>query len=195
MVTVRNERFDRRDQLRRNKRARFLDFPLPQERGLYAEETARQIDDEVKRILTERTTARAAFSPSAARSRTVTRRLLEVEVMEGEELRRFWDCRPRAGFGGDDAAASARATLERRAPTLSRRRLSATAQVYRRSRNRRFGGAKADLQCVRRRTAWSPTRRSGIGEGPLGDLLFLPFPVHDLHVVAVDQIRAVLAAL
>src|SRR5688500_16817354 len=36
-----------------NKRARFLDIPLPQDRGLYAEETARQIDSEVRRILPE----------------------------------------------------------------------------------------------------------------------------------------------
>ena len=36
-----------------NKRARFLDIPMPQERGLYAEETARKIDAEIKRILTD----------------------------------------------------------------------------------------------------------------------------------------------
>ncbi len=36
-----------------NKRARFLDIPMPQERGLYGEETAQKIDAEIKRILTE----------------------------------------------------------------------------------------------------------------------------------------------
>ena len=36
-----------------NKRARFLDIPMPQERGLYAEETAQRIDAEIKRILDE----------------------------------------------------------------------------------------------------------------------------------------------
>src|SRR6187401_3510875 len=35
-----------------NKRARFLDIPMPQERGLYGEETAQKIDSEIKRILT-----------------------------------------------------------------------------------------------------------------------------------------------
>src|SRR5438876_6697334 len=36
-----------------NKRQRFLDIPMPQERGLYGEETAQKIDAEIKRILTD----------------------------------------------------------------------------------------------------------------------------------------------
>src|SRR5439155_532979 len=36
-----------------NKRPRFLDIPMPQERGLYGEETAQLIDAEIKRILTD----------------------------------------------------------------------------------------------------------------------------------------------
>ena len=36
-----------------NKRARFLDIPMPQERGLYGEDTAQKIDAEIKRILTD----------------------------------------------------------------------------------------------------------------------------------------------
>src|SRR5262249_60922668 len=36
-----------------DKRPRFLDIPLPPERGLYGEETAQKIDGEIKRILTE----------------------------------------------------------------------------------------------------------------------------------------------
>ena len=36
-----------------NKRARFLDIPMAQERGLYGEETAQPIDAEIKRILTD----------------------------------------------------------------------------------------------------------------------------------------------
>ncbi len=36
-----------------NKRAKFLDIPMPQERGLYADETAQKIDSEIKRILTD----------------------------------------------------------------------------------------------------------------------------------------------
>src|SRR5205814_6363424 len=36
-----------------HKRARFLDLPFPQERGLYGEETAQAIDAEIKRILTD----------------------------------------------------------------------------------------------------------------------------------------------
>src|SRR2546421_6629682 len=36
-----------------NKGARFLDLPIPQERGPYGEETARKIDAEIGRILTD----------------------------------------------------------------------------------------------------------------------------------------------
>jgi cell division protease FtsH len=73
-----------------NKRARFLDIPMPQERGLYAEETARQIDGEIKRILTEaHDKARTILAERRGDLETVTRRLLEVEVMEGDELRRL----------------------------------------------------------------------------------------------------------
>jgi cell division protease FtsH len=71
-----------------NKRPRFLDIPLPPERGLYAEDTAQQIDAEVKRILTEaHNTARRILSENREKLERVTRRLLDIEVMEGDELR------------------------------------------------------------------------------------------------------------
>jgi cell division protease FtsH len=71
-----------------NKRARFLDIPLPQERGQYAEQTAEQIDHEIKRILTDaHNKARQILSDNRDKLEKVTRRLLEVEVMEGDELR------------------------------------------------------------------------------------------------------------
>jgi cell division protease FtsH len=77
-----------------NKRAKFLDIPMPQERGLYAEETAQRIDAEIKRILDEaHATARRILSDNREVLETVTRRLLEVEVMEGEELRRLLEAR------------------------------------------------------------------------------------------------------
>jgi cell division protease FtsH len=73
-----------------NKRAKFLDIPMPQERGLYSEETAQKIDAEIKRILEEgHNTARQILTENRATLETVTRRLLEIEVMEGEELRRL----------------------------------------------------------------------------------------------------------
>jgi cell division protease FtsH len=73
-----------------NKRARFLDIPMPQERGMYGEETAQKIDAEIKRILTDaHATARRILTESREKLETVTRRLLDVEVMEGEELRRL----------------------------------------------------------------------------------------------------------
>ena len=61
-----------------NKRARFLDIPMPQERGLYGEETAQKIDAEIKRILTDaHETARRILSDSRDKLETVTRRLLD----------------------------------------------------------------------------------------------------------------------
>jgi cell division protease FtsH len=78
-----------------NKRNRFLDIPMPVERGLYAEETAEKIDAEIKRIVTDaHNKARQILSNSRDKLETVTRRLLEVEVMEGEELRRLLGPQP-----------------------------------------------------------------------------------------------------
>jgi cell division protease FtsH len=78
-----------------NKRARFLDIPMPQDRGLYAEETAQKIDAEIKRILTEaHSSARRVLSENRDKLESVTRRLLEVEVMEGDELRRLLGLTP-----------------------------------------------------------------------------------------------------
>jgi cell division protease FtsH len=73
-----------------NKRPRFLDLPIPQDRGLYGEETAQKIDAEIKRILNEaHATARQILSNNRDKLENVTRRLLEVEVMEGDELRQI----------------------------------------------------------------------------------------------------------
>jgi cell division protease FtsH len=73
-----------------NRRARFLDIPIAHDRGLYGEETAQQIDAEVKRILTDaHNTARQVLTEKRDRLETVTQRLLEVEVMEGDELRQL----------------------------------------------------------------------------------------------------------
>jgi cell division protease FtsH len=71
-------------------RPRFIDIPLGPERGAYAEETARTIDAEVARILRDaHERARAVLSEHRATLDRVTKRLLEVEVMEGDELRRI----------------------------------------------------------------------------------------------------------
>jgi cell division protease FtsH len=71
-----------------HKRNKFLDIQLGPERGAYAEETARLIDAEVKRIITEaHAEARRILTEKRHLLETVTRRLLEVEVMEGDELR------------------------------------------------------------------------------------------------------------
>jgi cell division protease FtsH len=73
-----------------NKRGRFLDIGMPQERGLYSEETAQKIDVEVKRILTDaHDTARRILTEHRTKLESVTTRLLVVEVMEGDELRQL----------------------------------------------------------------------------------------------------------
>jgi cell division protease FtsH len=65
-------------------------MPLPQDRGLYGEETAQKIDGEIKRILSEaHASARQILSDNRDKLEAVTRRLLEVEVMEGDELRKI----------------------------------------------------------------------------------------------------------
>jgi cell division protease FtsH len=80
-----------------NKRARFLDIPMPQERGLYAEVTAEKIDAEIRRIINEaHQRAREILMGNRETLERVTRRLLEVEVMEGEELRRLLGVTPDA---------------------------------------------------------------------------------------------------
>jgi cell division protease FtsH len=79
-----------------HKRTPFLNAPMPQERGLYAEETARQIDAEVRRIMTEaHEQARRALRERRAQLDELSRRLLEKEVIEGNELRELL-----AGAGG-----------------------------------------------------------------------------------------------
>src|SRR5580765_7296768 len=72
------------------KRNRFLDIGLPSERNPYAEDTARLIDSEVKRIMTEaHDMARDVLTRQRDQLEAVTRRLLEREVMEGDELRQI----------------------------------------------------------------------------------------------------------
>jgi cell division protease FtsH len=72
------------------KRSRFLEIGLPQERGMYAESTAEQIDAEVKRIMTDaHESARRILTDHRGNLESVTQRLLEKEVMEGEELRKL----------------------------------------------------------------------------------------------------------
>jgi cell division protease FtsH len=71
-----------------HRRARFLEIPIPQERGLYGEETAQKIDAEVKRLINDaHETARRILTDMRDKLESVTRRLLEIEVMEGDELR------------------------------------------------------------------------------------------------------------
>jgi cell division protease FtsH len=77
------------------KRSRFLDVQMGPERGNYAEETARLIDAEVKRIMGDaHSTARNILSTNREMLEKVTRRLLEQEVMEGDQLREIMGIAP-----------------------------------------------------------------------------------------------------
>jgi cell division protease FtsH len=73
-----------------HKRNKFLDIQLGPDRGNYGEDTARLIDAEVKRIMTDvHEQARRILEEHRDLLEQVTRRLLEQEVMEGDELRRI----------------------------------------------------------------------------------------------------------
>ncbi len=70
------------------RRNRFLDASQGPERGAYSEETARAIDEEVKMLISEaHNDARRILLDKRDLLEEVTRRLLEKEVMEGDELR------------------------------------------------------------------------------------------------------------
>jgi cell division protease FtsH len=70
------------------RRPTFLNMPMPQERGPYAEETAQRIDAEVARIMIEaHEQARRILRERRQTLDQLAARLLEKEVIEGDELR------------------------------------------------------------------------------------------------------------
>jgi cell division protease FtsH len=80
-----------------HKRNKFLDMAMGPERGAYADDTARLIDAEVKRIMTDaHAHARRILADHRDDLEVITRRLLEQEVMEGDELRRLLHIPPAA---------------------------------------------------------------------------------------------------
>jgi cell division protease FtsH len=77
------------------RRSRFLDIPMPAERGPYSEDTAQVIDAEVRQLVTfSHHEARRILREQRDILERVTRRLLEKEVMEGDELRRMIAAEP-----------------------------------------------------------------------------------------------------
>jgi cell division protease FtsH len=67
---------------------KFLDTPFMNERGNHSEDTARQIDIEVKQILTDaHNEARRVLRERTAILDQLSALLLEKEVIEGDELR------------------------------------------------------------------------------------------------------------
>ena len=71
------------------KRGAFLDTPYVPERGNYAEETARLVDAEIKRLIAEAEgTANRILTERRDTLDDLTAHLLEKEVLEGAEIRR-----------------------------------------------------------------------------------------------------------
>jgi len=78
-----------------NKRSKFLDIPMGPDRGAYAEDTGKTIDAEIKRIMNDaHNEARRILRNKREMLEVVTRRLLEQEVMEGDELRAILNVPP-----------------------------------------------------------------------------------------------------
>jgi cell division protease FtsH len=72
----------------RQRRNPFLESPFAPERGTYAEDTARVIDAEIKRIIeSAEAQARRVLSERRSELQILSERLLEKEVIEGDELR------------------------------------------------------------------------------------------------------------
>jgi cell division protease FtsH len=78
-----------------HRRSPFLETAFGPERGVYAEETARVIDGEVKRLVqSAETEARRILTERRDVLETLSERLLEKEVIEGDELRQIMGVTP-----------------------------------------------------------------------------------------------------
>jgi cell division protease FtsH len=94
-----------------HRRSPFLEMPFGPERGVYAEETARVIDAEVKRLVqTAEAEARRILTERRDVLEVLSERLLEKEVIEGDELRQLM----RVGTPGADTATTPLPTSELR---------------------------------------------------------------------------------
>jgi cell division protease FtsH len=84
-----------------NQRPVFIDPGFQSERGNYSEETALKIDAEVKRILTDaHNTARQVLRERRETLDVLSARLLEVEVIEADELKKIMGSLPPKDPGG-----------------------------------------------------------------------------------------------
>ena len=93
-----------------SRRSRFLDVGAQSDRGSYSEETARLIDAEVKRIIDDaHEQARGILAARRAQLDRVSERLLEKEVLEGDELREMLGTVTPETPAGDSAPPTARA--------------------------------------------------------------------------------------
>jgi cell division protease FtsH len=76
----------------KERRPMFLDLGLPSGAKEYSEDTAREIDQEVKRLIDDgHAKVRELLSANQDRLKTLAAALLEKETIEGEEIRRILD--------------------------------------------------------------------------------------------------------
>jgi cell division protease FtsH len=76
----------------KERRPMFLDLGLPSGAKEYSEDTAREIDQEVKRLVDESySKVRGLLSANQDRLMTLTKALLEKETIEGDEIRKILD--------------------------------------------------------------------------------------------------------
>jgi cell division protease FtsH len=88
-----------------HRRSPFIETPFAPERGAYAEETARVIDAEVRRIIMNaESVAHSVLLAQRATLDALSERLLEKEVIEGDELRLML---PHAPVSPDEAPVQA----------------------------------------------------------------------------------------
>jgi cell division protease FtsH len=91
------------------KRGRFLEGPTPLDRGPYSDDTARLIDLEVKQIMSDaHEQARRVILARRPTLEAITRRLLEKEVIDGEELRRILEASAPSGAPAEPIPTPAR---------------------------------------------------------------------------------------
>jgi cell division protease FtsH len=90
----------------KERRPMFLDIGMPQGAKEYSEETAREIDQEVKRLVDEAyTTSLGILSGNVEKLKTLAVVLLEKETIEGDEVRRILGLPEKKGEEGGRLAA------------------------------------------------------------------------------------------
>ena len=90
----------------KERRPMFLDIGMPQGAKEYSEETAREIDQEVKRLIDNAyATSSKILSGNQDKLKTLAVVLLEKETIEGDEVRRILGLPEKKSEQGEQLAA------------------------------------------------------------------------------------------